>query len=153
MFDPVALIALLCVSVALLVGASIKRIPEGHVYTLRRLGRPQPRLLMPGTHIVVPLFERVRHKISLTGRTLPLDAEPEPQLHGTVYWQVLDPQQADAIIDGAEALIREHVRAALAAPAAPEESEIARSLRIKLSLNAELKARGMLVTRVDLRPH
>lgn len=151
MFEPIALICLLCVT-ALLVGASVKRIPEGHVYTLHRLGRPRPRLLQPGTRLVVPLLERVRHKISLTGRTLPLDAATDAGTapHGTVYWQVLDPEQADACIDDAEGLIRRGVLQALAEADAEETDGPARNQRVKQVLNAQLRQHGMLVIRVDL---
>lgn len=151
MIDSYALISLLC-AIALLAGVSIKRIPEGHVYTLHRLGRAQLRLLMPGTHLVLPLIERVRHKISLTGRTLRLESiEGQPGARATVYWQVLDPERADAVIENADALIREQLQLALAATCPAEESEPARNARLKQTINSELRARGMLATRVDLR--
>lgn len=151
MIDPVALICLLC-AVALLAGASIKHIPEGHVYTLHRRGRSSLRLLMPGTRLVVPLLEHVRHKISLTGRALRLDPiEGWPGARATVYWQVLDPERADAVIDDAESLIRERLLHALADGTHGDEDAAARNGRIKQVINAELLARGMLATRVDLR--
>jgi regulator of protease activity HflC (stomatin/prohibitin superfamily) len=151
MIDPVALIFLLC-AIALLAGVSIKRIPEGHVYTLHRLGRPQLRLLMPGTRLVVPLFERVRHKISLTGRTLRLDTlEGHPGARATVYWQVLDAERADAVIEEAETLIRERLLQALAGDTADADNATARNSLIKRAINAKLQARGLLATRVDLR--
>jgi regulator of protease activity HflC (stomatin/prohibitin superfamily) len=154
MIAPITIVCLLGVT-ALLVIASVKRIPEGHVYTLRRWGRPQSRMLLPGTHMVLPLIERIVHKISLGGHTLRLDesvaVDPSAPraLHGSVYWQVLEPERVDDIIDRADELIR--ARTLLALQAAADEDERARNLRLKQVLNAELRPRGMLVTRVDLR--
>ncbi|HET7358877.1 MAG TPA: SPFH domain-containing protein [Rhodanobacteraceae bacterium] len=154
MIAPITIFALFGIA-ALLVGASVKRIPEGHVYTLRRWGRPQPRMLLPGTHMVLPLIERIAHKISLGGHTLrldealPADAAITRALHGSVYWQVLEPERADAVIERADELIRARTLQAL--QVAADEDERARNVRLKQVLNAELRARGMLVTRVDLQ--
>lgn len=148
---PLTLIALFCL-VLTVVALSVKRIPEGQVYSLHRLGRPA-RLLTPGTHMVLPLLERVAHKISLTGRTLRLDetlaigAAPRA-VHATLYWQVLDPARAETVIEGADALMRARAQAALLAidPDAPARE---RNAALKLALNAALEAHGLLVTRVD----
>lgn len=148
---PLTLIALFCL-VLTVVALSVKRIPEGQVYSLHRLGRPA-RLLTPGTHMVLPLLERVAHKISLTGRTLRLDetlaigAAPRA-VHATLYWQVLDPARAETVIEGADALMRARAQTALLAidPDAPARE---RNAALKLALNAALEAHGLLVTRVD----
>ncbi|HET7300446.1 MAG TPA: SPFH domain-containing protein, partial [Oleiagrimonas sp.] len=104
----ITVICLLSV-VATTLAMSLKRIPEGQVYTLRRRRHAPPELLTPGTHWIVPLRDHIAHKISLTGRTLRLDdTSDDGRIHvqGTVYWQVLDPERADAVIDQADALIR-----------------------------------------------
>lgn len=154
MIAPVVIVFLLGVA-SLLVAASVKRIPEGHVYTLRRWGRPQTRLLPPGVHMVVPLIERIAHKISLAGHTLKLDetvatdaGAPGRAVRGSVYWQVLEPQRADAVIEQVDDLIRACARRALAAG---HYVTGPRNALLKQALNAELRGRGMLVTRVDLQ--
>jgi regulator of protease activity HflC (stomatin/prohibitin superfamily) len=53
-------IVLILMLTAVMGALSIKRIPEGQVYTLRRLGKPAG-ILTAGTHVVVPLVERVAH--------------------------------------------------------------------------------------------
>lgn len=136
---------------------SIKRIPEGTVYTLRRLDG-QARLLQPGTHLVWPFVERVVHRISLTGHVLVIDelfplagADAAPRLSGKVYWQVIDAERADASIDRADALIRGrllNVARAIENPAA-EASEL-RNARLKAALNESLRDVGIVVTRVQL---
>lgn len=156
MLPPIAVLSLLGLAL-LLAAASIKRIPEGQVYTLRRLGRPT-RMLTSGTHMVLPLVERVAHKISLTGHALQLDERvalagdgTPTALRGKVYWQVLEPDRADAVIERADELIRTRTLNALREAENPAaEDGRARNVRLKQALNASLRERGVLVTRVEL---
>ena len=136
---------------------SIKRIPEGTVYSLRRVDG-HARLIGAGTHLVMPLLERVVRRIALTGRSLAidervvLDARSQPlDLRGTVYWQVLDAARAEAVIERADELIRTRTLNAIRAVPAPQsESAEARNQRMKTALNDALRERGVLVTRVQL---
>ncbi|HET7922906.1 MAG TPA: SPFH domain-containing protein [Gammaproteobacteria bacterium] len=152
-----ALTILVFLMLAALVGLlSIKRIPEGQVYTLRRLGKPAGTLTA-GTHLVVPLVERIAHKISITGYTLAVDERMDPEsvatptLRGRVWWQVLDPERADAVIDRADDLIRGRLREAVSRADGPADQDLrSRNQRIKQALNGTLRDRGVLVTRVEL---
>lgn len=148
MLSPIILAAL-C-ALALLVVASIRRIPEGHVYTFRRMGG-HVRIVGSGTHLVVPLVERVAHKISLAGAAVPVEdlALAGQRYRGVVYFQVLDPGLADLVIEDVENLLRNAMHRWLAAPGLPEAAE-ARRAWLKQSLNAELRDSGLLVARVDL---
>lgn len=136
---------LLASSIALLalVAASVRRVPEGQVYSVRRLGRT-PALLTMGTHFLVPLLDKVTHKIDLGGQVLRFDG-------GTVYWQVLEPEVADEVIDEAPDMIRRNVVAALrdSATAHPADRR-AVGTQLKHAVNGSLRSRGMLVTRVEL---
>lgn len=152
-----ALTILVFLMLTALVGLlSIKRIPEGQVYTLRRLGKPAGTLTA-GTHLVVPLVERIAHKISITGYTLAVDERLDPDsasaatLRGRVWWQVLDPERADAVIDRADDLIRGRLREAMSHASGPADQDLrSRNQRIKQTLNGTLRERGVLVTRVEL---
>lgn len=154
MFTTLTILPLLAL-IGLAAAVCVKRIPEGQVYTLRRLGKPA-RTLTPGLHVVVPLIERIAHKISVTGYTLPveervqLEGHPQPEtLRGRVWWQVLDPERADAVIDRADEMIRTRVLGAL--PEVADTDDVrARNLRLKQALNGALRERGVLVTRVEL---
>lgn len=141
---------------AVVVAMSVKRIPEGQVYTLRRLGKPAGTLTA-GTHLVVPLIERIAHKISITGYTLAVDermaesASDARNLRGRVWWQVLDPERAEAVIDRADDMIRLQLRDAVQRAAGNEaQDQRSRNQRIKQTLNTSLRERGVLVTRVEL---
>lgn len=146
---------LLFLTLAVIVAAmSVKRIPEGQVYTLRRLGKPAGTLTA-GTHLVVPLVERIAHKISITGYTLAvderMDASDSANLRGRVWWQVLDPERAEAVIDRADDMIRLQLRDAVQhAASAESQDQRSRNQRIKQTLNTSLRERGVLVTRVEL---
>lgn len=145
----IALIFLLVFG-AITLGMSVKRIPEGQVYTLRRMGHTAPRLLKPGTHWVWPVLEHITHRISLVGRSLRVDAgETAPA--ATIFWQVLEPERADPVIEQAENMIRQHVRQTMALLAGLTDP-IARNAALKHQLNLALGMHGILVTRVRIDP-
>ena len=156
MFSALTIFSLLAV-IVVLAAACIKRIPEGQVYTLRRLGKPAGTLT-PGMHVVVPLIERIAHKISISGYTLAIEERVKVEGHsqaetlrGRVWWQVLDPERADAVIDRADEMIRTRVLGALPEVANDASEDVrARNLRLKQALNGSLRDRGVLVTRVEL---
>lgn len=135
----------------LLIMASVRYVPAGHVYSLRRMDG-HVRLVGSGTHLVVPLVERVAHKISLAGAAVPVEdfsIGGRPQ-RAVVYFQVLDPQRADLVIEDVENLLRVATHRLAAATALPEGAE-ARRQWLKQGLNAELRdSSGLLIARVDL---
>jgi len=118
------MILMALVAIAVLAFASIRRIPEGQVYTLRRVGG-HTRVMHSGMHFMLPLIERVAHKISLTGSNVPVDGlvAAEQQYRGIVYFQVLDPARADRVIDGIDGLLQERTRSLFADAALPEAAD------------------------------
>lgn len=145
------ILAALC-AMTLLVIASIRRIPEGQVYALRRMGGHM-RLVGSGTHLVVPLVERVAHKISLAGAAVAVEGLvfAGQSWRSVVYFQVLDPERAEVVIEDIENLLRAAV-VRLCADTALPGSEDARRQWLKQALNADLRGRGLLIARVDLKP-
>ena len=148
MLSPMIMMAL--VAAAVLVVASIRRIPEGQVYTLRRVGG-HTRVMHSGTHFMLPLLERVAHKISLTGANVPVDGlvVSDQRFRGTVYFQVLDPERADRVIDSVDGLLQSRTRSLFADASLPQSAD-GRRQWLKQSLNSDMRERGLLVTRVDL---
>ena len=146
------LLTLLLLLPAVLIASAIKVVPAGQVYSLYRHGKPV-RLLQAGMHLVLPLLDRVAHKINLAGQTLRFE-EPLANAHdvrGTVYWQVLEPERADAVFEQVDQLIRRGAHEALRGePAADQADRRDLGARVKQSLNSALRERGMSVTRVEL---
>ncbi len=134
---------------------AVKRVPVGQVYSLYRNGKPA-RLLQPGVHVVLPLLERVAHRIDLNGQVLrfqeALEAGSQARdVRGTVYWQVLEPERAEAVIEQADQLIRRGACEALReTSAALEADQRDLGVQVKQNLNRVLRERGMMVTRVEL---
>ena len=145
------LITLLTILIMLLASV-IRYVPAGQVHSLHRRRRPT-RLLQPGLHLVMPVLDKVVHKINLAGQTLRFE-EPLADAHevrGTVYWQVLEPERADPVFEQVDLLIRRGASEALRGASAIDRSD-RRNLgtRVKQSLNHALRERGMMVTRVEL---
>jgi regulator of protease activity HflC (stomatin/prohibitin superfamily) len=134
----------------LLVVACVRRIPQGQVYTLRGRGG-RIRTIGAGVHLVLPLLERVAHKIDLAGATVAVDhlRRGERDYRALVYFQVVDPQQADVVIDDVEGLVRVTMRRLFEYAVLPDDTD-ARRRWLKQSLNSELRERGLLVARIDL---
>jgi regulator of protease activity HflC (stomatin/prohibitin superfamily) len=137
---------------AVLILSAVRRVPAGQVYSLYRRGK-LVRVLQAGTHLVMPVLDRVAHKINLAGQTLRFE-EPLAEAHdvrGTVYWQVLEPERADAVFEQVDQLIRRGAQEALRSePAADRADRRDLGVRVKQALNNALRERGMMVTRVDL---
>ncbi len=146
------LVAALFAVCAALIASVVRRVPAGQVHSLHRRGQPA-RLLQPGLHIVVPLLDRVVHRIDLSGQTLRFEEplEDARDVRGTVYWQVLEPERADAVFGQVDQLIRRGAREALQDETAGDPAD-RRDLgrRLKQTLNSALRERGMMVTRVEL---
>ena len=147
-----ALITLVVLTLIATFASSIKRVPADQVHSLYRRGKPY-RLLQPGIHMALPLVDHVVHRIKLSGQVLRFQ-EPLPNAHGvsgTVYWQVLEPERADAVIDQADQLIRGGALAALRQePEAYSADRRDLGSRLKQAMNGVLRERGMMVTRVEL---
>ncbi|SFR95521.1 SPFH domain / Band 7 family protein [Dyella sp. OK004] len=147
-----ALILIIALFLLALFASAIKRVPVNQVFSVYRHGKPR-RLLQPGTHLVWPGLDRVGHRIDLGGQVLRFQ-EPLADAHdvrGTVYWQVLEPERADAVIEQADQLIRGGAIDALREE--PEALNVDRrdlGTRLKQAMNKALRERGMMVTRVEL---
>jgi regulator of protease activity HflC (stomatin/prohibitin superfamily) len=146
--SPITSFLLICGFAGLLI-ASVRRIPEGQVYTLRRIGGHM-RTVGSGLHVVLPFVEKVIHKIRLLGNVVPVNV-PTPKgdtLQGNIYVQVVDARRADEVIDTVPELLTRRVSDICVDSA--EENDLDRNRRIKMQLNSELGERGLLITRVQL---
>lgn len=129
---------------------SLKHIPDGQVHTFRRVGG-HTRVLGSGRHLILPLLDRATHRFNLTGNTLAFDSQSGDgeQVGGTLYYQVLEPERADAVIDHIGELMRARVDNVIAAGNLPSDV-IERRQWLKQAVNNDLRTCGLIVTRVDL---
>lgn len=146
------ILSALLLVLAALVASAVRYVPVGQVHSLYRRGK-RVRVLPQGTHLVLPLLDRVAHKINLAGQMLRLESvqEDDDNVRGTVYWQVLEPERADAVFEQVDQLIRRGAREALreqALTAGDDRRDL--GARVKQSLNSALRERGMMITRVEL---
>ena len=143
------LIWMLCIAAGLaLLAASIRRIPEGQVYALRRVGG-HVRRVGPGTHFVWPLVERIARKINVAGTSLSVEGferDGAPR-RATVFYQVLDAHRAERVLDDLPGALREATRASVDGADFPAAAQAA---WLKQALNARLRESGVFVARVDL---
>ncbi|MEZ5462652.1 SPFH domain-containing protein [Dokdonella sp.] len=147
----ISIISIMLVSLAALAAVCVRRIPEGQVYSLRRFGG-HTRFVGAGMHFMLPLIERVSHKMSLTGSTIEVSGALSngENYAASVYYQVLDPQRADQVIECVDALLSDQTTRLLAGDSVPPETA-ERRIWLKQGLNSEVRERGLLVTRIDLR--
>lgn len=146
MLSPILLFAL-CAA-AILALASVRRVPEGQVHTFRRMDGQQ-RIVGSGTHFVLPLLERLARKTSLAGASVGVDGLQHDGRHyrADIWFQIIDPALAGGVLDEVEEVLRTATRGCFPAIAdAGHDGRIA----LKRALNAQLRARGLLVARVDL---
>ena len=146
--SPITSFLLICGFAGLLF-VSIRRIPEGQVYTLRRIGGHM-RTVGSGLHVVVPFVEKVIHKIRLLGNVVAVNV-PTPRgdtLQGNIYVQVVDARRADEVIDTMPEMLCRRVSDICVESGEQTDTEVNR--RIKMQLNSELGERGLLITRVQL---
>lgn len=146
--SPIISFLLICGFAGLLF-ASVRRIPEGQVYTLRRIGGHM-RTVGSGLHVVLPIVEKVIHKIRLLGNVVAVNVPTAKgdTLQGNIYVQVVDARRADEVIDTVPELLTRRVSDICVDGA--EENDSDRNRRIKMQLNSELGERGLLITRVQL---
>ena len=138
----------LLIGVVLAALACVRRIPEGHAYTLRRVGGHM-RTIGAGTHIVLPLLERVAHRIRLLGNVVTFQRlqVAQQRYSGSIYYQVLDAERADAVIDNVDNLVCGSLCGLLDGTS---EDEAGRNARLKSGLNRQLRDQGLLITRVQI---
>ncbi len=91
-----------------LVKKSIQIVPQGMEYTVLRLGRYQ-RTLEPGFTLLVPLWERVGHRINMKERVLDVPRQEVitkdnaiVSVDGVVFFQVMDAAKAAYAVENLE---------------------------------------------------
>lgn len=143
--------------------ASLRRVPEGQVFAVRRLGGSE-RVLTPGLRFLLPLADRVVRRVNLAGHSLRLERRllacrdlRAVSVEGLAFFQFLDPVEAARRSLKAHEHIAAELSRALAELAGSESveglcarpaSELAAAL--KQRINRALEGQGLMVTRLQL---
>ena len=141
------LLTLLLVIPTALIASAVRYVPAGQVYSVYRRGK-LVRLLQTGTHLVLPLLDRVAHKINLAGQTLRFEG---PQADARDMRGTLAGVGAGTCRRGVQQvdqLIRRGAQEALRGESQADRHDL--GARVKQALNSALRERGMMVTRVEL---
>lgn len=84
----------------ILVWLGVQTVPQGKEYTVERFGR-YTRTLQPGLHLILPLIDRIGHRISMMETVLDVPSQEVitkdnamVTVDGVVFYQVLDAAKA-----------------------------------------------------------
>jgi len=144
------LLALVAVPLVLAL-LSLRWVPEGRAYTVHRLGR-FARGVGPGLHWVLPLVERVGHRVELIGHRVELSPAAPVGGRAAVFYQIIEPERAGPDLDAVDAFVQHAGDEALTEMVADQpDAGAALCEQLKLELNRRLAPRGFRVTRCQLQ--
>jgi len=157
-------LALAILSVAIIaVVMGVRTVTQGQIWTVERFGR-FTRTIEPGLHIIVPLIDRIGHKMSIQETVLDIPEQAvitkdnaAVLVDGIVYFRVMDVVKAAYQVAGLgkalEALSMTNLRSVIGSMTFDEtlskRDEI--SLQLMSVLDAATDPWGVKVTRVELR--
>lgn len=103
------LVGLLLLGLAItLAGSIVKIIPQGYQYTVENFGK-YTRTLSPGLHLLVPIVERVGHKVNMKEQVLEIPSQDVitrdnamVKVDGVAFYQVLSAAKSAYEVDNLE---------------------------------------------------
>ena len=146
-----------------MISKTIQIIPEGDVAVVERLGKFHKQL-DPGFHVVVPVVDRVREK--MTQREQVFDIPPQKCItsdnapisaDAVVYWKVVDPKSAVYSVVDLKLAIQNLVLTQLRSEIGKLTLDMTFSARDQINaillkdLDVATKAWGIQITRVEVR--
>ncbi len=164
MFDDLsALVAVLIAVIGIvIVGQGIRVVPQSMVYVVERFGK-YTRTLTAGLNFIVPLLDRVQHRVSILERQLPAFKisvitrdNVEVELEATVFYRIVDAassvyriQDVDRAIDTAATSI---VRSAAGKLDLDDLQSSRESMNQEIATNLALAAEvwGIEITRTEI---
>ena len=110
--NPTGIIALVFAVLAVwLVKSAVNIVPQGHEYTVERLGR-YTRTLRPGLSLVVPFLDKIGHRLNMMEQVRDVDSQEiitrdnaMVTVDGVVFFQVIDAAKAAYEVTGLESAI------------------------------------------------
>lgn len=150
----VAAIVILLASAAVL-WLGLVRVADGQIAVIRGLAGGR-RVLGPGVHLKLPLYDRIEKRLSTIGRSVELqnhDVGNGWQVGGRVYYQILDARQAAPELEHLEETVTRELDEVLPAFLSEHQDDPGDVFNgaLKQSLNARLRQRGILVARTQIK--
>ncbi len=88
--------------------STVKIVPQGYTFTVENLGR-YTRTLSPGMHILIPVLERVAHKMNMKEQVMDIPAQDvitrdnaQVGVDGVAFYQILNAAKAAYEVDNLE---------------------------------------------------
>ena len=153
----------LALVVVLGVGLGVRTVPQGQVWTVERFGA-FTRLLNPGLNLMLPLVERVGHKMNVQEIVLDIPEQAvitrdnaAVMVDGIMYYRVLDPAKAaygaQNLVQALTSMAMTNIRSVIGAMdldgALSGREEI--NAKLLVTLDHATAPWGVKVSRVELR--
>jgi regulator of protease activity HflC (stomatin/prohibitin superfamily) len=104
--------AILLIGAIVFIALGVKTVPQGYEWTVERFGRYM-KTLQPGLHIIVPLIDRIGHKVTRMEQVTPITRQEvitkdnaSVQVDGVAFIQVLDVARAAYEVQNLSAAIQ-----------------------------------------------
>jgi len=88
--------------------STVKIVPQGYTYTIENLGR-YTRTLSPGMHILIPVLERVAHKMNMKEQVMDIPSQDVitrdnamVRVDGVAFYQIMNAAKAAYEVDALE---------------------------------------------------
>jgi regulator of protease activity HflC (stomatin/prohibitin superfamily) len=154
---------LLIVLAAVALWSTVKIVPQGYNWTIESFGR-YTRTLSPGLHILIPVMERVGHKINMKEQVMDIESQDVitrdnamVRVDGVNFYQVLNAAKAAYEVEGLESAIMNltmtNVRTVMGSMDLDELLSNRDSINAKLLHVVDLatEAWGIKVTRIEIK--
>jgi regulator of protease activity HflC (stomatin/prohibitin superfamily) len=155
-------LVLLLLAVSIIFG-SIKMVPQGYKYTVENFGQ-YTRSLSPGLHFLVPIMERVGHKINVKEQVIDIPSQDVitrdnamVKVDGIAFYQVLDAAKAAYQIDSLElsivAIVMTNIRTVMGSMDLDELLSNRDQINARLLhvVDAATEAWGVKLTRIEIK--
>jgi regulator of protease activity HflC (stomatin/prohibitin superfamily) len=124
-----------------LAAAGLRHVPVQNARPVRRFGR-HCRILGPGWHWVVPVFERTGRDVDLIGHHLKVQSGVAAH-RAELYYQIVEPQKAGATLEAVDEFVATQAREALGAGGQSPD-------QLKREINRRVGGLGLRVIRCSL---
>ena len=164
LFGGIEVLGLLLVALAVAaLWSTVKVVPQGYNYTVENFGR-YTRTLMPGLHILIPVMERVGHKVNVKEQVIDIPSQDVitrdnamVRVDGVAFYQVLNAAKSAYEVDNLENatinLTMTNIRTVMGSMDLDEllSNRDQINARLLQVVDAATEAWGVKVTRIEIK--